>query len=72
MAEQLGLEQRLGQAGAVDGDERPVGAAAAAVNRVGDQFLTGAALAGDEHLGVGAGDAADFFLQLRHDGAGAD
>ena len=47
VAEQLRLEQRFGQAGAVDGDEvvalaRPVG-----VNRPRDELLADAALAGD-------------------------
>ena len=52
VAEQLGLEQRVGQAGAVDRDERSDGAEAALVNQAGDDFLADAGLAGDEDLGV--------------------
>ena len=59
VAEQLRLEQRLGQAGAVDGDERPRRADAVGVHRARHQFLAGAALAGDQHLGFGAGGPLD-------------
>ncbi len=45
VAEELGLEQRLGNRGAVDGDERPVGAVARGMQRAREQFLAGAALA---------------------------
>ena len=48
VAEQLGLEQRLGHAGAVDGHKRLACAGTAGVNRARDQLLAGAAFAGDQ------------------------
>ena len=45
VSEQLGLEQRLGKAGAVDGDKRPLGAPAAVVDGLRDELLAGAAFA---------------------------
>ncbi len=45
VAEQLALQQRLGNRRAVDRQERPVGAAAVLVEGAGDQLLAGAALA---------------------------
>ena len=59
VAEELGFEQRFGQAGAVDGDHGPRGARAALMDRVRHELLADAALAGDEHLRVGPGDALD-------------
>ena len=53
VAEQLGLEQRLGNRGAVDGDERPVVARAERVQRAREQLLAGAALALEQHRRVG-------------------
>src|SRR5581483_9632086 len=47
VAEKLALEQRLGQRGAVDGDERHVPPGTAQVHGLGDQLLAGAALAMD-------------------------
>ena len=47
VAEQLALQQGLRDGGAVDGQERPGGAAAVLVEGAGDQFLARAALAGD-------------------------
>ena len=49
VAEQLGLDQRLRQRGAVDADERPIGPGRVMVQRVGDQLLAGAALTPDQH-----------------------
>ena len=72
VAEQLRLEQRLGQAGAVDGDEVVVLARAVGVHRPRDEFLADAALAGDEHLGVGLGDALDFLAQIDQERAGTN
>jgi hypothetical protein len=57
VAEELGLEQRLGDGGAVDGDERAVLARAERVKRSGKQLLAGAALSFEEHGGIGAGRA---------------
>ena len=42
VAEELALEQRLGDRGAVDRDERLVGALAVLVEGAGDQLLAGA------------------------------
>ena len=53
VAEQLALEQRRGNRGAVDGDERPVAARAQRVERAREQLLAGAALAAQQHRGVG-------------------
>ena len=52
VAEQLGLEQLLGDRAAVDGHEQALGAPAVVVDRAGDQLLAGAALAGDQHGAV--------------------
>ena len=49
VAEELALEQRLGERGAVQLDERLLGARAVLVDGRGDELLAGAALAGDEH-----------------------
>ena len=48
------------------------GAAAVAVDRLGDQLLAGAALAGDEHRGVGRRDAADQLQDAQHARVAAD
>ena len=72
VAEQLGLEQRVGQAGAVDGDQRLAGPGAAAVDQPGGDFLADAALAGDEHLGVGAAGRRDVAVERMGGGARAD
>ena len=53
VAEELALDQPLGDRGAVDRDQRPGGAPAVRVDRAGDELLAGPALAGDEHGGVG-------------------
>ena len=45
VAEQLALQQRFGDGGAVDGQERRGGPAAVVVQGAGDQLLAGAALA---------------------------
>ena len=54
MTEQLRLEQRLGDGGAVDDDERPVGAGPRIVNRARHQLLARARLALDQHRRVEA------------------
>ncbi len=66
MAEQLGLEQRLGQGRAVHRHERAVGARARVVDGPGDQLLARARLALDEHGGVQPGHARDQLVDLRH------
>ena len=72
VAEQLALEQRLGQRAAVDLDERAVRALAEPVDRARDQLLAGAALAGDEHGGVARRDLLDRAPHDRHLLAAAD
>ncbi len=72
MAEQLAFQQRLGDGGAVDRQERLVGAAAVLVQGAGDQFLAGAALAEDQHVDILRRDAADRLAHLLHDRAAAD
>ncbi|MCY1444534.1 hypothetical protein D9M71_610120 [compost metagenome] len=49
VAEQFTLEQRLGQAGAVDHHQRAVGPGAAHVHRAGEQFLAGTRLTLQQH-----------------------
>ncbi len=56
MAEQLGLEQMLGDRRAVDRDERTLGAVGAGVHVAGQHLLAGAGFAGDHHRGIGASD----------------
>src|SRR3954468_11865039 len=52
VTEQLAFHQSLGQSPAVDSNERPAGARRMPVDRGGDQFLTGAALADDQYRGI--------------------
>ena len=52
VAEQLRLEQRLGNRRAVDGDERAVGAVAERVQRAREELLAGAALPEQQHRRV--------------------
>ncbi len=59
VAEELGLEQGLGQGGAVDGDKRPLRARAPHVQRPGEELLAGAALAFEQHGDVGRGGPLD-------------
>ena len=56
VAEQLRFEQILGHGAAIDGDERLVAARARFVNGARQQFLARAALAGQQHPRIGAGD----------------
>src|SRR5260370_1178298 len=56
VAEELRLDEIPGQRRAVDLDPRPLAARAALVQRVRDQLLAAAALADDQHVGVGLGD----------------
>ena len=72
VAEQLALQQGLRDGGAVEGQERRLGPGAVLVDGAGDQFLAGAALAGDQHRHVLGGDAADGLVDLAHGRAGAD
>ena len=56
VAEQLALDEVLGDGAAVDDDERRRGAVRASVNLAGDELLARAGLAGDEHADVGRRD----------------
>ena len=69
VSEQLGLEQRLGQAGAVDGDKRPLGAPAAVMDACATSSLPVPLSPSIEHLGIGPGDALDLRLEFGHRGA---
>ena len=64
VAEQLALQQVLGDGGAVDGQERRLGPQAVLVDGAGDQLLAGAALAGDQDGDVLGRDAADRLVDL--------
>ena len=72
VAEQLALEQLLGDGGAVDGGEALLAPRAHPVDGAGQHFLAGAALAGDEHGGVVARHPAGELEQVAHGAALAD
>ena len=57
VAEQLALEQVARDGGAVERHERFLGAIGEVVDRAGEDFLAGTALAGDEDVDVGPRDA---------------
>jgi len=59
VAEELALEERVGEGRAVHRHERPRRRAARLVHRPGDQLLAGAALAGDQHRPRDDGHALD-------------
>ena len=65
VSEKLGLEQRFGDAGAVDRDERDTCSHAGGVNSARDHFLAGAAFAGDQNLCVRSSNALNLRLQIR-------
>ena len=52
VAKQFGFEQRVGDAGGVEGDERAAAACAEGVNRASREFFADAAFTGDQHFGV--------------------
>ena len=66
MAEQLGLDQLLGDGCTVHVDERLIGSQREAVQGAGDDLLAAAVLAGDEHAAAGRSGAADLLLQALH------
>ena len=57
VAEELALEKRLGNGGAVDGDERAAAPGRERVDRPGEELLARAALALEQHGGVRGRDA---------------
>ena len=72
VAEQLALEQALRDRCAVDRQIRFIVALAVLVNGASNQFLAGAALAGDQRRGIRAGQLADHLEHLLHRLAAAD
>ena len=70
--EELGLEQRLGHAGAVERHEALGGSSGPAVNQAREHVLADTALAGDEHLHVARGDAGRDADRVFHRGTRAD
>ena len=72
VAEQFGFQQRLRKRAAIDGDERRLRAGAIFVDGAGDQFLAGAALAGDQHAAGLRRDGHDHVEDRAHFGAVAD
>ena len=72
VTEQLGLEQRIGQRGAVHGNEHLGGPRALGVDRPGDQLLPGPGLSLDQDVGLGPGGLPDEVEHRRHGRALAD
>ena len=72
MAEQLALEQRLDDRGAVDGDEAAIAARTGAMQRARDQLLAGAGLAGDQRGAHVRRQPADQREQILHQRPAAD
>src|SRR5205085_2413855 len=64
VAEQLALQQRLGDGGAVQADEWPVPPRAGVVNGPGHQLLADSRFAAHQDRGVSAGHQADLPLDL--------
>ena len=64
MAEQFALQQRFRERSAGDFDERFIAAAAAAMDRSGDQRLAGAAFAGDKHRSFRVGHGIDHMSKI--------
>src|SRR4029077_19423540 len=64
VTEQFGLEERLGQPGAVDRDEGPSEAAAQGVNLTRDDLFSRAAFAGDEDFRVCPRHPVDFQTEI--------
>ena len=72
MAEELAGEERLGQPGGIDGDERLVGAAAPPMNGARDELLAAAGLALDQHGRVHPRDVSNLLVDDVHRGAASD
>src|SRR3990172_3611095 len=68
VAEELGFQQFRGDGGAVDGDEGPLAPVALLVDGAGQDLLSGAALAAQQHRGIVVGDARDQGVDLLHPG----
>ena len=72
VAEQLRLDEILGDGGAVEDLERLAGARAVLVEDVGHQVLAGAGLTDDDHRQLRVGHALDGGVDLTHPGGRAD
>ena len=70
--EELALEERLGERGAVDRHERPLAAQAVAVDGARDELLARAALARDQDGARARRDAGDGLVDLDHGRRAAD
>src|SRR4029077_11327544 len=70
--EDLAFEERLGNRGAVDRNERKSGARAELMNRLRDELLAGPRLARDEHRRARRRRLLDDLVDLPHLGAVAD
>ena len=71
MAEKLTLDERFGNRGAVDRDERPCLARTQIMERARYQLFAGAALARDQHRDVGGRDLLDQREDVLHCARGA-
>ena len=69
---QLRFEKRLGQARAVHRDERTRRSSAAHMKTMRDHLFAGAALAGDQHLCIGARNARNFLFDIEKRRAPSD
>jgi len=72
VTEKLAFENAFGEAACVDGDERAADARGKHVESPGDDFLSGAMLAGDENVCVGGADARDQVHHGAHGGGFGD
>src|SRR5690606_4037117 len=72
MPEEFTLDQRLRDRGAINGDEGPVPAGAAFVNRTRGHLLARPALSQDQYRGLGCGDLPDILKDRLHPLAGAE
>jgi hypothetical protein len=66
VAEQLRLEQRIGQTSAIDRDEVAETPATGLMNQARDHFLADTSLSDDENFCVRAGSGVDVDAQLVH------
>src|SRR5579864_3919545 len=66
VTEKFAFEQRFRQGAAMDHDQRMKASNAGSMNRADDQLLSGATLAGDQHVGIGRSDCFDGLEDLAH------
>jgi hypothetical protein len=72
VAKELRLEQRVGHPRAIDHHERGAAAMTSLVHEASDNFLADTALAGDEHLRIGASRVIQFLLNAANRRARTD